>query len=262
MERVDDIKRWIGSIAILVLVLGLFETSVHAQKLTDTLDGNLSESLSFTITPGLSNAPISRRVRFRIRSGQVLGYALNASATTSFVPSSPTDGGQTVSARDIGVGVTGMDTTGMLVMQPRLDKVSAGFDYDPGAVTATNGLTPYTGMNSGQATLADIVNNPNITLLQGPMIAPGEQLLPDNHIVVTLTFAIVPQHFTPGTFTINLTLNLNPGLLGAAGIHQSQPMKSKKEYSHEEENSIACFVPDAGRERVQPILWNDRRFRI
>ena len=262
MERVDEMKRWIGAIGVLVLVFGFFETSAHAQKLTDTLDGTLSESVSFTITPGMSNTPISRRVRFRIRSGQVLGYALNASATYSFLPSGSVGGGRTVSAGDIGVGISDMDTAGMLVMQPRTDTISSGFDYDPAAVTATNGLTPYTGMNSGRATLADIVNNPNIALLQGPMVAPGEQLLPDNHILVTLTFAILPQHFTPGTFTVNLTLNLNPGLLGTAGMFHSQPTKFNEEYFHEKKNSFACLVADAGRERVQPVLWNDRRFRI
>ena len=255
-------RRWIGSIAVLVLVFGIFETAANAQKLTDTLDGTLSESLNFTITPGMSNTPVSRRVRFRIRSGQVLGYALNASATYSFLPGDPADGGQTVSEGDIGVGITGMDTSGMLVMQPRLDTISSGFDYDPAAVTATNGLTPYTGMNSGRATLADIVNNPNITLLQGPMVAPGEQLLPDNHILVTITFAILPQHFTPGTFTINLTLNLNPGLLGTAGAFNLQPMKTKEKFSNEEKNFVTYFVADAGRERVRPVIRNDHRFRF
>ena len=248
-------------VAVFVLMLAIFETSAHAQKLTDTLDGVLSESVTFTITPGMSNAPISRRVHFRIRSGQVLGYALTANATYSFMPSDPDDGGAAISAGDIGVGITDMNTSGILVMQPRLDTVSSGFDYDPSAVTATNGLTPYTGKNSGRATLADIVNNPNTTLMQGPMIAAGEQLLPDNHIRVTLTFAILPQHFTPGTFTINLTLNLNPGLLGT-GAFNSQPMKSKEDFSNEENHSFTCLISSFGRERVRPVVGINRRFRI
>ncbi|MBM3791541.1 MAG: hypothetical protein FJW35_14500 [Acidobacteria bacterium] len=99
------------------------------------------------------------------------------------------------------------------MITPRTDVIAAGFDYDPSAVTAVNGLTPYTGMASGQATVADLVNNPNIKILNGPQIHATSQSTAEteNYITVTMTLALLPQYFTPGTFTAVITLTMANG---------------------------------------------------
>lgn len=183
-----------------------------AQNITDTSNGTMSALISFTVTPGTSNTPVARTVSFRIRCADASGYHVAASASYVAVPSAPTDGGATIAASDIGVGITSVDTSSSQVIKPRTDTIAYGFDYDPGAVSAPNGLTPYAGRAAGQATVADLVGSPGTTILSGDRIAAGESPSdPNNYITVTMTFALLPQYFTPGIFTVALTLSIMNG---------------------------------------------------
>ncbi|MBZ5498371.1 MAG: hypothetical protein LAP85_18380 [Acidobacteriia bacterium] len=183
-----------------------------AQNITDTSNGTLNLVVSFTVVPGTSNSPTSRTVNFRVRCMSAAGYQLAASAVYSTAASAPADNGRTIQASDIGVGITAIDTSGSEVLKPRADTIAFGFDYDPANVPATNGLTPYTGKASGQATLADFVDNPIVTILAGPQVANTEDTSSStNYISVTMTFALVPQYFTPGTFTAVITLSTSRG---------------------------------------------------
>jgi hypothetical protein len=149
---------------------------------------------------------------FRIRCLNAAGYHLTASAAYSFVPSQAADGGRPIDAADIGIGITTVDTTRPEVIKPRVDTTASGLGYDPGSVTAINGLTPYAGMASGQATIADLVNNPNMTIMSGSQIASTENTTSTtNYITVTMTFAELPQYLTPGTFTAVITLTISNG---------------------------------------------------
>ena len=89
--------------------------------------------------------------------------------------------------------------------------ISAGFNYDPSAQSAVNGLTPFAGAPSGQATLADLAagmkilsgNKVNNTINTGSNTT--------NYLTVTMKFAVVPQYFTPANFSSVLTLTISNG---------------------------------------------------
>jgi hypothetical protein len=183
-----------------------------AQALTDTSNGTLSASIPFgNLTPGNSTAPASTQVQFRIRSNNDNGYRILASAVFNVIPTGSVQGGTTVSASDIGVGITSI-IPGNATRTPRVDTIAAGFDYDPAAVAATNGLTPYTGSASGRATLADIISNPNLTILSGPKVANNQGINNQNNfLTVTITFGLVGQFFTPSTLSGTITVTLVDG---------------------------------------------------
>jgi hypothetical protein len=196
-----------------LLIINLFPGCLCAQNITNTSNGNLSVIVTFsTMTPGTSNTPTNSTARFRIRCQNAAGYHVAASATCSFAPSQPADGGRTIDYSDIGVGITTVNTSKSGVIKPRADTIVSGLNYNPGSITATNGLTPYSGMASGQATIADIVNNPNLTILSGPQIATTQGTgSTTNFITVTMTFAELPQYLTPGTLTAVITLTILNG---------------------------------------------------
>jgi hypothetical protein len=114
-----------------------------------------------------------------------------------------------VAASDIGVGISAI-TYGASVITPRTDTIPAAYNYNPGSVTATNGMTPFGG-TTGRATLADIIANPNITILRGPKIANNDNSHPDNTITVTMTFGLLAQFFTPSTLSGAITLTFKDG---------------------------------------------------
>jgi hypothetical protein len=189
----------------------LWHGSAIAQVLTDSSDGAMGVSIPFgNLTPGTSSTPSSTQVQFRIRSNNSNGYKVQASAVFNVITTGLADGGTTVSASDIGVGISLVNATG--VITPRVDTIAAGFNYSPASVSAVNGLTPYAGMASGQATLADIIANPNITIVSGPKIFSNQNTSnPNNFITVTVTFGLVGQFFTPSTFSGILTLTIANG---------------------------------------------------
>jgi hypothetical protein len=210
LEQQTETMKGLGSAVAAVLVLG--PACASAQVLTNTSNGTLTAVVSFTVNPGTSNNPVSNQVQFRIRSNNAAGYNITASTTYTTTPSAPDDGGRPIAASDIGVGITSLVLRSN-VITPRTDVIAAGFDYDPSAVTAVNGLTPYTGMTGGQATVADLVNNPNIKILNGPQIHATNQNVTgtQNYITVTMTFALLPQYFTPGTIIAVITLTMGNG---------------------------------------------------
>jgi hypothetical protein len=209
---------------------------VWSQNITDTSNGTLNLVVSFTVTPGTSNSPTSKTANFRLRCMGAAGYQLAASAVYSMVGTAPDDGGRAIAASDIGVGITAIDTSKADVLKPRADTIGSGFDYDPAALTADNGLTPYTGMANGQATIADFVGGPPVTFLTGPQVAADDNPSgPSNFITVIMTFALVPQYFTPGTFTAIITLTItqsNPEHLTAVNPNG---------VNHYEQETTDCF---------------------
>jgi hypothetical protein len=119
-------------------------------------------------------------------------------------------GGSTISASDIGVGITSI-TAASNVDMPRADLIAPGFAYDPAGVVATNGLTPFGGVATGQATLGDLATGRKI--LNGNRIAPNINNGPAsvNYLTVTMKFAVLPQYFTPATFAALVTLTISNG---------------------------------------------------
>lgn len=187
------------------------QNASSAPSLTDTSDGVLTATIPFSnLTPGTSTTPSSGQIQFRLRTNSNNGYRVLASAVFTVVPTGAAQGGATLTASDIGMGISSM-TYGSSVKTPRVDTVASGYNYDPATVPAVNGLTPYTGAASGQATLADLLATPNLTLLAGPRIANNQGTHATNFITVTITFGIVGQFYTPSTLSGTLTLTLVEG---------------------------------------------------
>lgn len=186
----------------------------QTHRVTNTADAAMAAIAPFgTLTPGTSNAPQSTQIQFRLRSRRATvpgGYRVDAQA--NFVPTTvaPTAGGSTISASDIGVGITSILPAASVDM-PRADLVAPGFGYDPAAVLAVNGMTPFTGAGAGQATLADLIASRKI--LNGNRIAANVNIgaATTNFLTVTMTFAVVPQYFTPANFSALITLTISDG---------------------------------------------------
>ncbi len=200
-----------AAIAALVLLHGVpahAQAAARTATVTDAADNVLSATIPFAIlTPGTATTPSTTQVAFRIRNKSQSGYAVQASASFSAHPTSPVSGGASLTAADIGVGITGIGTASN-VITPRTDAIASGFGYDPGTVTATNGLTPFTGRASGQATLADILASPQLTILSGPRIGRNENYIGNDYLTVTLTFGVLGQFLTPCAISGTLTLTI------------------------------------------------------
>ena len=115
-----------------------------------------------------------------------------------------------MSAGDVGVGITSVIAASGVDL-PRADVISAGFNYDPATTPAVNGLTPFGGAASGQATLADL--SVGTKILSGNRIAPNINTGggTTNYLTVTMKFAVVPQYFTPANFSAVVTLTISNG---------------------------------------------------
>jgi hypothetical protein len=179
------------------------------QNITDLSNGTLVAPVAFGIlTPGNTTAVRQGQVQFRLRSTNPSGYRVDASA--SFIPTSTAAaaGGATIAASDIGVGITSI-VNSLIVYTPRTDTILPGFGYDPTAVAAPAGVSPYLGAASGQATLADLSVSRKI--LSGPQISITQGFILPNYLLVTMKFGLLPQYFTPGSFTAVITLTISDG---------------------------------------------------
>jgi hypothetical protein len=153
---------------------------------------------------------VATSVAFRLRNRVATGYRLDAQLTSFIVtPSALADGGATIAGGDIGVGITSI-VPGSTVLLPRADVITSGFNYSPGIRTSPNGLTPYQGQALGTATLNDLVASKKI--LGGNQIAADARLTTaGNYLTVTMAFGLLPQYFTPASFSAVLTLTISNG---------------------------------------------------
>ena len=188
------------------------------QRITDSSNNTLNITLPFgTLTADASNNPSSVTVQFRLRGTNPAGYNVTVSSAT-FTPTTtdPVDGGDTITAADVGVGITSVTPApGFSGVTPRADNITSGFDYDPSTVTATNGLTPYGGLsgNPARATLQDLISTSDTKILSGNRIHTNSQVTTGipNYLVVTMTFGVIRQYFTPAVFTAVLNLVIENG---------------------------------------------------
>jgi hypothetical protein len=193
----------LGLVAVIVPVTAL------GQRITNTSNGTLVASLAYgSLTAARTTGVTSGQVQFLLRNRTTDGYHVDASATFTPTTTAPTAGGVTIAASDIGVGITSI-TWASGVFTPRTDAVLSGFGYDPTTVVASTGVTPYLGAASGQATLADLLTSKRI--LSGPRIDTTTNLTQPDYLTVTMKFGLVPQYFTPGSFTATITLTITNG---------------------------------------------------
>ena len=191
------------------LTTAAWPLAAQVNVITNTANGTLAGTVAYvSLIPGQTTAVTPGQVQFRLRSTVATGYRVDASATFTPTPTAPVAGGVTIAASDIGVGITSI-TLAANVYTPRTDTIPFGFDYDPTTAVASTGVTPYLGAASGQATLADLSGLR--TILSGPRIAPGAGLVNPNYLTVTMKFGLLPQYFTPCTFTATITLTISNG---------------------------------------------------
>ena len=210
----------IRHVAVGLIVLG-FASQGFSQVLTDTSDATLTASLPFgTLTAGTSNTPDNVTLQFRIRDKNSAGYNVQVTSAT-FTPTTtaPVDGGSTITASDIGVGIVSVTPSPAFNgVTPRNDVITSGFAYDPGTITGTNGLTPYGGLSGSpaRATVQDLISTPNIKILTGNEIHATSQSTAGanaskNYLTVTMRIGVLRQYFTPATFAGTITLQISNG---------------------------------------------------
>lgn len=181
---------------------------MFAQAITNLSEEPLATTAVLNpLTPGSSVSPARTSVQFRIQGKDKDGYRVDAVVLFSRGAAASVDGGATIAASDIGIGVTSISWNGQ-ASSSRLQDIQPGFNYDPGAITTSNGLSPYTGASLGRATLADLTGGRKI--LSGPRIGPGNS--GKGELDVTLTFGVMPQYFTPSNFLGTVTLTVTNGL--------------------------------------------------
>ena len=188
--------------------VALTGTNPAAVSITNTSDATLSTTVALgTLTPATGGSLTSGTFQVRMRSSKA--YVLSAQTTAlSFTGLGDTDGGNTISATDIGFGITALANTGANVANSgsRTDTIVAKFSYTGGYPAVTNGLTPFVAGTNG--TLNDISSNTQI--LSGTRISTkGNISTNNNFILATLGIATLPQYFTPNTdFSATITLTV------------------------------------------------------
>ncbi|HUQ90223.1 MAG TPA: hypothetical protein VM120_01000 [Bryobacteraceae bacterium] len=163
----------------------------------------VTRSASFgSLVPLGLGAPSIVAVPFRLSIPSALavrGYRLTAVSNFVFSPSRPADGGKSIAASDIGVGLAGITLTGANTDLA----VTPGFDYDPAAVRGANGSSHYAGAAAGRANLADLM--PGRDILRVGRI-PAGSVRGTADLNLTLKLVVQPQFLTPGGFSGMITL--------------------------------------------------------
>src|SRR5687767_2188746 len=194
-----------------LLVLALCPVAcLRGQTITTTSDGNLGAVLALgSLIPGKTSTVTPGTVQFRIRNSHDTGYHVTASAMVTVNNTSPTSGGDGLSGSDIGIGIASV-VPAQNARLPRADVIAAGFNYDPTTVPAVDGLTPYRGVANGTATLSDLVGGR--TILTGNKIFANTNVNnPFNWLTVTMKIGVLPQYFTPCSFSAVVTLTISNG---------------------------------------------------
>ena len=185
-------------------------TYLRGQTITTTSDGNLGAVLALgSLIPGKTSTVTPGTVQFRIRNSHDTGYHVTATATVTVNNTGVTSGGDALSASDVGIGIASVVPAQNAIV-PRTDVITAGFNYDPTTVSAVDGLTPYTGAAAGMATLSDLAVGR--TILRGSKIFANTNIRnPFNWVTVTMKIGVLPQYFTPCSFSAVVTLTISNG---------------------------------------------------
>ena len=178
-----------------------------AISITNTSDSTLSTTQSLGALTAANSSTLASitPVDVRIRSNKQ--YKLNAQATFTNAGAGSDDGGQAISASDIGFGITARDATGTRMATGHTDTLTAKFDYTTtgfSSLPVTNGLTPFVAGTNG--TLNDI--SASTQVIQGSRISKlGNINTQENFLKLTFGAATLPQYFSPTTgFSAVVTL--------------------------------------------------------
>jgi hypothetical protein len=120
------------------------------------------------------------------------GYHIQALSSFIFTPSAPAAGGKSVTAKDIGVGITGVASS--IAMGSAA--ITTGFNQDPSAAAA------------GQASLDELLGG--LQVLQVGKMSAATLPAAGGNVFVTLKLAVPAKFFTPGAFSGTITLIVTP----------------------------------------------------
>jgi hypothetical protein len=170
---------------------------------------NLSDSTAFVAAVGTGTMSESTQ-SVRLRSNA--GYKLSAQVTTNTgiaagtVAAAAGSTGNAITLADIGFGVSTVAVTGASVVNgggtpTRTDTTATGFAYTT--------PTPVDGRISwSTSTLGGILSSSTQILSGDRISASGDNGSDDNFLTVALKAGYLPEYFTPGNFTVVVTLTL------------------------------------------------------
>ena len=197
------------------LVLGQTIRYNGAVPATYSIRDTANNSVSYSDSVVFKNAVASGTVReltrqIRLRSNAT--YRLSAQVTTHTNIASGTGSVEGTAARairlgDIGWGISNIDRSGNSVVHgggspTRSDSTASGFTYSTPA--AADGRIAWT-----TKTLNDILSSPAQILSGDRISASGDNSSDDNFLLVDFKAGYVPEYFTPGDFTVVVTLTIS-----------------------------------------------------
>jgi hypothetical protein len=180
-----------------------------AVSITSVTDAALSTTGILGALTASNNSTLTQiaPVIVRIRSNKQ--YRLTAVSVFTNSGAGLDDGGQAITAADIGFGITAKDATGSKMAIAHTDVIAGKFDYTTtgfAALAVVDGLTPF--VAGTNATLNDIVASTE--LIHGSRISKlGNLNTQENFLKLTFGAATLPQYFTQNTsFQALVTLTI------------------------------------------------------
>ncbi len=174
---------------------------------TKGLPAAMAQSVSFgPLVPGKAGTPAAVLVPFHLtiaKATAAAGYGVTAVSTFVFMPAAPSAGGRSITAADIGVGISEVSSTLGANGNP---VIATGFDYDPAAVRGAHGSSTLTGAASGRASLADLLFNREV--LRAAKFSGGSVPSGGGDLTLNVKIAVPTQFFTPGSFSGTITLSV------------------------------------------------------
>lgn len=180
-----------------------------AVSITNTSDSALSTTLTLGALVATNNTTLAAITPLDVRIRSNKQYKLNASMVFTNAGNGTVAGGDSITAADVGFGITAVTATGANVATGHTDTLTTKFDYTTTPMSALpnpTGTTPFVPGTNG--TLNDISTSTQV--VQGTRITKkGNIITPDNFVKLTLGAATLPQYFTPTTgFQAVITLTV------------------------------------------------------
>lgn len=184
-------------------------TIPQAVSLTNASDAALSATLTLGTLVATNSITLAAITPLDVHVRSNNQYKLNASVVFTNSGDGTQAGGNSITASDIGFGITAVAATGANIATGHTDTLTTKFDYTTTPMSALpnpTGTTPFVAGTNG--TLNDISSSTQV--VQGTRISKkGNIITPDNFVKLTFGAATLPQYFTPTTgFQAIITLTV------------------------------------------------------
>ena len=188
----------------------LHGTIPEAFSILDTANNSVGYTDNIVFGTAVGSGTVSELTRqIRIRGNAAYKLSAQVTAHTNIAAGASSVEGTTarvVNLGDIGWGISNLDQSGNSVVHggaspTRSDSIAPGFAWSK--PTATGGRIAWT-----TKTLNDILSGP-VQILSGERIsASGDNSSGNNFLLVDLKAGYAPEYFTPGDFTVVVTLTI------------------------------------------------------